>query len=124
MKNFLTLIFISILGLVQAQEITYVKLDFSCEAGIKAAKADLDNGIYKVLSYGLILWKEPELREFHIEFVREKYGVILGDGGCVISEKSKCYTEEMKNAVLEKYGEDFFEKSLEEAKLAFKSLSN
>ncbi len=116
MRKFLLFLFLITFCATQAQEIQYVKLDFSCDAGIKEAETDIENGILKVLSYGLIMWKEPEFRDFYVNFVKENYNVILGNGGCIVSEKSDCYTETMRKAVLGKYGEDFFEKSHQEAK--------
>lgn len=99
----------------ETEEIHYVKIDESCEAGIAEAKQDIENSKYKLLSYGLILHKDFEFHKFYVRYVAEKYGVILGDGGCVVSEKTICYSETMEKAILEKFGQDFFKRAESEA---------
>lgn len=107
----------------ETEEIHYIKTDESCEAGIEEANQDIENGKYKLLSYGMVIHQDFEFRKFQIDYMREKYGVILGDGGCVISHKTICYSETMEKAILEKFGQDFFKRSESEAKEAYYSQS-
>lgn len=122
MNKLLVFLFISTVYISQAQEIRYVKIDQSCESGITKAEKDIENGIYKILSYGLIMRTNQEFHDFYVQYVLDKYQVILGDGGCLISDQTECYTEVMRNAVSEKFGKDFFEKSFKDAKIAFDNL--
>lgn len=119
MKKLLPILIILFFSFTFAQEITYVKLDYSCEAGIAEAKKDIESGKLKYLSYGLILRNDSDLYKFHCQFVKEKYGVEIGDGGCVISDKTECYGETMKQAILKKFGEDFFERVHSESEEAY-----
>lgn len=116
-------IFWNLVSAQETEEIQYIKIDESCEAGIEEAKQDIENGKYKLLSYGMVIHQDFEFRKFQINYVREKYGVIFGDGGCVISHKIICYSETMEKAILEKFGQDFFKRSESEAKEAYYSQS-
>ena len=122
MKFLFLIPLILIMDLSFSQEIKYVKIDNTCEAGIKEAKVDIEKGIYKVLSYGLIIHSEQDLHDYYVQYVKEKYNVILGDGGCVVTDKSECYRQTMEEAVLEKFGKDFFEKTHQEALEKFNKL--
>lgn len=107
---------------IAQEKISYVKIDLSCEMGIKKAEEDIDNGIYKILSYGLIVYKDSEFESFYNEFVKNKYEVILGTGGCIVNDFSDCYTKKMRDAVFEKFGKDFFEKSRKEARTEYNTI--
>lgn len=120
---FCLFIFWNLVSAQETEEIQYIKIDESCEAGIEEAKQDIENSKYKLLSYGLILHKDFEFHKFYIGYVAEKYGVILGDGGCVVSEKTICYSEAMEVAILQKFGSDFFERIESEAREAYESQS-
>jgi len=65
-----------------------------------------------------------EFHDYYVGFVKEKYNVILGDGGCVVSDKTNCYTETMQNTVLEKFGQDFFERTQKEALESYENLKD
>lgn len=126
MKSILLFCIFLIVTSVSAQEteeINFEETDISCESGIKEAERDINDGMYKLLTYGMVMYKDFEFRKFHIEYVKEKYGVILGDGGCVVSEKTICYTETMEKAIIEKFGQDFFSRAESEALKAYKSKS-
>ena len=92
----------------------------TCENGNEQAKIDFKNGVYNCFSYGLIFHSNPELSEFVLEYRKRKYGINTQNVGCVISEYSECYSTMMKNLVLKKFGNDIFEKSLNEAEELYK----
>lgn len=119
MKFFILISFFGFYLQLNAQEIQYVKIDSSCEAGITQANNDIAKNHYELLSYGLIMRTNQEFHDFYVEYVRETYGVKMGDGGCVISDKIICYSETMENAILEKFGKDFFERAHKEAASKF-----
>jgi len=109
------------LGFIYSQEknkpekdsIVWVKM--TCEKGTDEAKVDAEKGIYKCLSYGLVFDKNPKLNKFVKEYREKKYGIVVGNGGCVTSDYSECYSKTMKKIILEKFGADVFEKSRKEA---------
>lgn len=116
---FCLFIFWNLVSAQETEEIQYIKIDESCEAGIEEANQDIENGKYKLLSYGMVIHQDFEFRQFQINYMREKYGVILGDGGCIITHKTLCYSETMEKAILEKFGQDFFKRAESEAREAY-----
>ncbi|MDQ8011599.1 MAG: hypothetical protein REI96_04065 [Flavobacterium nitrogenifigens] len=121
MKKLFCLLLTFTLGFIYSQEknktekdsIVWVKM--TCEKGIDQAKVDAEKGIYKCLSYGLIFDQNPKLNKFVKEYREKKYGIVIGNGGCVTSDYSECYSKTMKKIILEKFGADIFEKSRKEA---------
>ena len=121
MKTLFCLLLTFTFGIIYSQEkiktekdsIVWVKR--TCEKGIEDAKLDAKNGIYKCLSYGLVFEKNPELNKFVKEYREKKYGIIIGNGGCVTSDYSECYSKTIEKIILEKFGADIFEKSRREA---------
>lgn len=98
---------------IEKDSIVWVKM--TCEKGTDQAKVDAEKGIYKCLSYGLIFDKNPKLNKFVKEYREKKYGIVIGNGGCVTSDYLECYSKTMKKIILEKFGADIFEKSRKEA---------
>ncbi len=121
MKKLFCLLLTFTLGFIYSQEknktekdsIVWVKM--TCEKGTNEAKVDAEKGIYKCLSYGLIFDKNPKLNKFVKEYREKKYGILVGNGGCVTSDYSECYSKTMKKIILEKFGADIFERSRKEA---------
>ena len=121
MKKLFCLLLTFTLGFIYSQEknkpekdsIVWVKM--TCEKGTDEAKVDAEKGIYKCLSYGLVFDKNPKLNKFVKEYREKKYGIVVGNGGCVTSDYSECYSKTMKKIILEKFGADVFEKSRKEA---------
>ncbi len=121
MKKLFCVLLTFTLGFIYSQEknktekdsIVWVKM--TCEKGTDQAKVDAEKGIYKCLSYGLIFDKNPKLNKFVKEYREKKYGIVIGNGGCVTSDYSECYSKTMKKIILEKFGADIFEKSRKEA---------
>lgn len=109
------------LGFIYSQEKNKIEKDsivwikMNCEKGTDQAKVDAEKGIYKCLSYGLIFDKNPKLNKFVKEYREKKYGIVIGNGGCVTSDYSECYSRTMKKIILEKFGADIFERSQKEA---------
>src|SRR5690606_15473007 len=75
----------------------------NCESGAKLAVEDAKRGIYKSYTFGLITRFENEddwkFREFYEEFMNSKYGILIIEGGCVITEKSICYSKKMNELI-------------------------
>ncbi|MBE8726461.1 hypothetical protein [Flavobacterium hungaricum] len=125
MKTFFCFVLTCTFGFIYSQEknktekdsIVWVKQ--SCEKGIEDAKIDAQKGIYKCLSYGLVFDKNPELNKFVKEYREKKYGIIVGNGGCVITNYSECYSKTIKEIILEKFGTNIFDKSRKEAEELF-----
>ena len=100
------------------------EVDLSCESGTNDAIKDAKAGKYKLLSYGLIAFNDWDFQKFYWDYVKEKHGITLGTGGCVVSPRSQCYTKKMEALIYEKFGEDVFEKAREEAKVAYEKSKN
>ena len=121
MKKIFCLLLTFTLGFIYSQEknktekdsIVWVKM--TCEKGTDEAKVDAEKGIFKCLWYGLVFDKNPKLNKFVKEYREKKYGIVVGNGGCVTSDYSECYSKTMKKIILEKFGADIFEKSRKEA---------
>lgn len=121
MKKLFCLSLTFTLGFIYSQEknktekdsIVWIKM--TCKKGTDQAKVDAEKGIYKCLSYGLMFDKNPKLNKFVKEYREKKYGIVIGNGGCVTSDYSECYSKTMKKIILEKFGADIFERSQKEA---------
>jgi hypothetical protein len=121
MKNIIYISFFLIFGLSFSQNENPKKSDsivwrkVTCESGTEQAKLDFNNGIYNCFSYGLILERNSELSSYIRNYTKNKYGINTKNAGCVITEYSQCYSKTMDDLVLEKFGNDIFEKSRKEA---------
>lgn len=114
----LLLIFFSFLAHSQEKKLIWTKQ--TCENGIDRAQKDFDKGYYFCESFGLIVEADPEFTEFYHKYLLDKKKIISVNGGCVITDYNKCYTETMGKLVFEKFGDDIFERSLKEAKELYK----
>jgi len=97
----------------------------TCETGRKAAKEDFKNGIYNSYSYGLLIIMEPKKSEvgfedFYKKYMAENYAINIEHRGCVITDHSSCYSEEMDRLITQKFGQNIFKKGRKEAKKMFK----
>jgi hypothetical protein len=126
MKNIIYISFLLIFGLSFSQNENPKKSDsivwrkVTCESGTEQAKLDFNNGIYNCFSYGLIFERNPELSSYIRNYTKNKYGIDTKNAGCVITEYSQCYSKTMDDLVLEKFGNDIFEKSRKEAEELYK----
>lgn len=126
MKNIIYISFLLIFGLSFSQNENPKKSDsivwrkVTCESGTEQAKLDFNNGIYNCFSYGLIFERNPELSSYIRNYTKNKYGIDTKNEGCVITEYSQCYSKSMDDLVLEKFGNDIFEKSRKEAEELYK----
>ncbi|WP_179350079.1 energy transducer TonB [Winogradskyella pacifica] len=93
----------------------------TCEYGTERAKKDANNGIYKSLSYGLIVRFDWEFHKFYAEHIKSKYGITVGDGGCLVSSESECYSTTMKELIYKKFGNNIFDKAKQESIELYKS---
>ncbi|WP_426430997.1 hypothetical protein ACPX19_01245 [Winogradskyella sp. HB-48] len=94
---------------------------YTCEDGINQAISDAKKGQYKLISYGLIMKIQTDgFVDFYHNYMLKNYNVIYGEGGCVVSEDSKCYRKKIEELLFEKYGEDFFFKAKSEAITEFR----
>ncbi|WP_055437555.1 hypothetical protein [Lacinutrix algicola] len=128
MNKIFTLILIFTFGLSYSQskkEQSGIKNDSifigNCESGTKRAIKDAENKIYNSYSYGLKIKKEDDWKfdEFYEKYMESKYGILIIDGGCLITPDSKCYTDKMKEIITAEFGSDIFKKSREEAKTIY-----
>lgn len=89
----------------------------SCDKGTQQAIEDAKNNIYKYFSYGLIFRSEADLEfnGFYKKHMKSKYGIVLGNAGCVITAESKCYKEKIVELIQNKFGDKIFEISRQEA---------
>ncbi len=128
MKLFLTSIFLISFGFVFSQEekktekknseeLTYVILN--CEEGTKAAKSHFENEKFNSYSYGLPFDSEPKFTDFYEEYMKTKYKIEVRNRGCVVTEYSECYSKTMRELLLKKFGNDFFQKVVKEARELF-----
>ena len=97
----------------------------TCETGLADAKEDFKKGKYNSYSYGLLFIMEPKKSEvgfedFYEKYMLEKYAINIEHRGCVISEHSSCYSEEMDRLISQKFGKDIFKIGRKEAKKLFK----
>jgi hypothetical protein len=99
--------------------LTYQML--SCEEGQAEAIKDANNENYQLISYGLTInIKTDGFYDFYKDYLLEKYNIILGSGGCVRTEFSKCYRNKLKELIYEKFGDKIFEIAKLEAISEFK----
>lgn len=93
----------------------------SCDDGTKHAIKDAEKKIYKSYSYGLIVRtkEEYEFNKFYQKYMKSKYGILFKDGGCVVSNETKCYSKKMRELIKKEFGSDIFERTQEEAKKEF-----
>jgi hypothetical protein len=126
MKKIIYISFLLLFGLSFSQNENPKKSDsivwrkVTCESGTEQAKIDFKNGIYNCFSYGLIFERNPELSSYIRNYTKTKYGIDTKNAGCVITEYSQCYSKTMDDLVLEKFGNDIFEKSSKEAEELYK----
>lgn len=92
----------------------------SCEDGIKKANADAKNGKYKLLSYGLPFYDDWDFQNYYEEFVFKKYGIEIGNGGCVVYDETECYSTKMSELIFAKFGDDILKKAKLEAQVEYK----
>lgn len=95
----------------------------SCVDGIQEAIADANKGKYKLLSYGYPMYEDWDFESFYEFYVEEKYGIIIGNGGCVVFENTQCYNDTMAKIIFHKFGDDIFEKARAEAEIAYDSVT-
>ena len=125
MKNILTLALIFTFGLSYSQsekETSEIKNDSiffgNCKSGTERALNDAENGTYKYISYGarFITDDEEKFNEFYQKHMKTKYGILISNAGCVVSEDSKCYKKKIKELIFAEFGNDIFESSRIDAK--------
>ncbi|ARV11935.1 hypothetical protein BTO09_06085 [Gilvibacter sp. SZ-19] len=89
----------------------------SCEAGTYNAEKQAAEGNYTISYYGLqvLTADQSEFRKFYKDYLKQRYGVRLRDGGCSIMAETKCYSKRMSELVNAKFGSNFAERSLNEA---------
>ncbi|MFK7746861.1 MAG: hypothetical protein AB8B65_00585 [Kordia sp.] len=123
MRIIIVLLFVLGIGNTFAQEkktdkegITWIRMDLSCESGTKDAKADFKKGMYTSYSYGLVVETNPKFARFYENYMKTNYKITSKNMGCVVSERSECYSKTMKALVKDKFGKDIFTRALKEAK--------
>ncbi len=118
----LLLVFSSAFSQTDLTKIEADSLHFpSCEDGRDLAKADIGKGIFKVYTFGFTIQSKSkeDFDAFYSSFMKRKYNVEFQHRGCVVFPDRKCYSEEVKIFLNQKYGADFFERSRAEAEVLF-----
>ncbi len=126
MKNLLFLIFFLVSSIVHSQKSSIENDSISlgtCKEGIENATSDFKKNIYNSYSYGLTaeIYKKGEegFSEFYRKYMLKNYSINIENRGCVIMPYSKCYAETAKKLILQKFGDDIFERTRIEAKKVF-----
>lgn len=91
----------------------------ACDDGVLNAESDAKKGVYKLYSYGMPDYEDWDFQNFYEDFVYENYNIKIGNAGCVITEKSECYSNRMKVLIFDKFGSDIFEKAILQAKAKY-----
>jgi len=90
-----------------------------CSKGEKGAIKDAANKKFKLITYGLVVSKDWEFDKFYSNFIKTKYGIEIGNGGCVVFESELCYYNKMKELIYQEFGENIFEKAKKEARVLY-----
>ncbi|MCC1484104.1 hypothetical protein [Winogradskyella immobilis] len=123
MKHIIYIITLFISTTIFAQKeatiVKEIKLHYTCDEGTSQAYKDFANENYKLISYGLVISEDWDFDKFYWKHMKEKYNIIMGNGGCLVDEAMLCYSNKMRALLLKKFGEDIFEKGKKEAKLLY-----
>lgn len=96
----------------------------NCEKGNEKAKLDFENEVYNFFTYGLTISlneNEKKINEKVHKYLKDKYSINYEHKGCVVFEDEKCYMETMNKLIDNKFGKNYFENKLEEARKKFTS---
>jgi hypothetical protein len=104
----------------QPDSLAKINIHVSCEDGTNKAISDASKGKYRLLSYGLPICVDWDFQNFYEEYMLEAYGIDIGNGGCVVSEESECYSKKMREIIYEKFGKDIFDRAESEAQEKYK----
>lgn len=116
---FLISIFFSLQVLGQNDSLPkFDTIETLCEKGEKLAIQVADSGIYQIYSFGYPIMspKDWDYSAFYSHYLKKKYNVDYSHRGCVVFTNEQCYSNKMKELILIKYGDDFFERAEKEAK--------
>ncbi len=115
MRISITLFFVLLCGISHSQEKKLVWTERTCEGGIEKAIKHSNQGYYFSESFGFAKETDLVFISFYGEYLKTKYNIISIDGGCIMDDYRKCYSEKIDKLIIEKFGADIFEKSLKEA---------
>jgi hypothetical protein len=104
----------------QPDSLAKINIHGSCEDGTNKAISDASKGKYRLLSYGLPIYNDWDFQSFYEDYMLKAYGIDIGNGGCVVSEESECYSQKMREIIYEKFGKDVFDRAESEAKGKYK----
>jgi len=116
MKHLIIIVLLLFSSFSFAQKDKTIFKETTCDTGKAQAIEDANSGIYKYITYGLVASTDWDFDTFYWQYVKDEYNVILGTGGCVVKPDIMCYTSKMKELIKQDFGDDFFEKSKQEAK--------
>ncbi|MES2837762.1 MAG: energy transducer TonB [Bacteroidota bacterium] len=77
--------------------------DTTCIIGIQKARKDLENKLYKKISYGIVGFSDE-----YIEVMKKDYNIEVENIGCVVDGSEDCYNSIMDSAIIVKFGRDLF----------------
>jgi hypothetical protein len=85
----------------------------TCEKAEHLALHDFKNGRYNLISWGF----GSEKHEILAPILKTDYNVHMLSGGCSESYELDCYHNKMAKLLLDKYGNDFYDKALDQTHL-------
>ncbi len=91
----------------------------NCDKGNETAISDFEKGIYNYFTYGFTVSLNEEdknLNDKVRKYLKDKYSINYQHRGCVIFEDEKCYMKKMNQLIEKKFGKNYFEIKLEEAR--------
>jgi len=124
MRHLIIIVFILFSSFSFAQENKIKNNEMTCETATEKALQDANNGIYKYITYGMVASSDWDFDKFYWAYVKDKYNVILGAGGCIVTPEIVCYNRKMKELIHDKFGNDFFEEAKREANVLYKQKSS
>lgn len=88
-----------------------------CDSLIKKAVTDFKNGIREYDILGTV--EMTEFEQFYWKYMKEKYDIVIkaNDQPSAIDE---CYAESMNDEIEKEYGEDFIDRTINEARIEYK----
>lgn len=92
----------------------------ACDSVSKKAITDFKNGIREYDILGTV--EVTDFEQFYWKYMEEKYKIIIkaSDQPSLIEE---CYAESMNDEVKKEYGEDFIDRTINEARIEYKRLN-
>nr|WP_321236308.1 hypothetical protein [uncultured Psychroserpens sp.] len=121
MKQLLFILTISAALAVNAQEVKQVDM---CLSGTEQAINNFNLGIYNIYSFGWAGQPTGGFEAYYNKHLFEKFGIKMVSMGCVVMPSDECYNKKMQELLYDRFGDNLFEKTREEAQEAFDKIKN